>query len=90
MLGNVFFDTCVYHQPGIDLLLEVIPTANILFASEMVGAVRGIDPQTGQYFDDTRRYIDAARLDPAQRRMIYRDNVLRVFPRLQPNGGGGV
>ena len=24
VLRNVFFDTCVYHQPGIDLLLEVI------------------------------------------------------------------
>ena len=59
MLNNVFFDTCVYHQPGIDLLLKVIPVDNILFASEMVGAVRGIDPETGHYFDDTKRYIDA-------------------------------
>ncbi|MDB5440827.1 MAG: hypothetical protein JWM33_3254, partial [Caulobacteraceae bacterium] len=25
------------------------------FGSEMVGAVRGIDPQTGHYFDDTKR-----------------------------------
>ena len=58
LLGNVFFDTCVYHQPGIDLLLDVIPTKNILFASEMIGAVRDIDPCTGHHFDDTRRYID--------------------------------
>ena len=35
VLNNVFFDTCVYHQPGIDLLLDVIPIDNILFASEM-------------------------------------------------------
>jgi len=40
------------------LLLDVIPIDNILFASEMVGAVRGIDPETGHYFDDTKRYID--------------------------------
>ena len=58
VLNNVYFDTCVYHQPGIDLLLDVIPIDNILFASEMVGAVRGIDPETGHYFDDTKRYID--------------------------------
>ena len=58
-MKNVFFDTCVYHQPGIDLLVEVIDIDNILFGSEMVGAVRGIDPQTGHYFDDTKRYIDA-------------------------------
>ncbi|WP_233571077.1 hypothetical protein [Nocardiopsis sp. Huas11] len=43
VLGNVFFDTCVYHQPGIDLLLDVVPHENILFASEMIGAVRDID-----------------------------------------------
>ena len=64
-MGNVFFDTCVYHQPGIDLLFDVIDIDNILFGSEMVGAVRGIDPQTGHHFDDTRRYVDALDLDAA-------------------------
>ncbi len=49
LLGNVFFDTCVYLQPGIDLLTKVIPVDNILFASEMTGAVRGIDPTTGTH-----------------------------------------
>ncbi len=53
LLRNVFFDTCVYHQPGIDLLTSVIPTENILFASEMLGAVRGADPETGVEWDDT-------------------------------------
>src|SRR6266571_6332362 len=43
VMKNVFFDTCVYHQPGINLLFEVIDVGNILFGSEMVGAVRGID-----------------------------------------------
>ena len=59
VMNNVFFDTCVYHQPGIDLLFKVIDVDNILFGSEMVGAVRGIDPETGHYFDDTKRYVDA-------------------------------
>ena len=66
-MGNVFFDTCVYHQPGIDLLFDVIDVDNILFGSEMVGAVRGIDPQTGHYFDDTKRYVDALDLSPRDR-----------------------
>ncbi len=82
VLEHVWFDTCVYHQPGIDLLFEVIPASNIMFASEMVGAVRGIDAQTGHYFDDTKRYIDAADLDQAERELVYAGNVLRVFPRL--------
>jgi 4-oxalmesaconate hydratase len=84
VLQNVFFDTCVYHQAGIDCLLSVIPVDNILFASEMVGAVRGIDPETGHYFDDTRRYIDAApSLTDEDRTKIYDTNIRRVFPRLQ-------
>lgn len=82
LMNNVFFDTCVYHQPGIDLLVDVIDTKNILFGSEMIGAVRGIDPQTGFYFDDTKRYIDGADISDAQRAAIFEGNARTVFPRL--------
>jgi hypothetical protein len=44
LMNNVFFDTCVYHQAGHRPAARVIPADNILFASEIVGAVRGIDP----------------------------------------------
>ena len=83
LLKNVFFDTCVYHQPGIDLLTEVIPVDNILFGSEMVGAVRGIDPTTGFNYDDTKRYIDALTLSAADKTKIFEGNAKRVFPRLE-------
>jgi 4-oxalmesaconate hydratase len=83
VLGNIVFDTCVYHQAGIDLLARVIPADNILFASEMIGAVRGIDPETGSHFDDTRRYVDASpQLDADDRAKIFEGNVRRVYPRL--------
>jgi 4-oxalmesaconate hydratase len=81
--NNIFFDTCVYHQPGINLLAEVVPAENILFASEMVGAVKGIDPKTGFNFDDTKRYIDGSpRLSDADRAKIFEGNARRVYPRL--------
>lgn len=83
LLQNVYFDTCVYHQPGIDLLTKVVPVDNILFASEMIGAVRDIDPRSGHYFDDTKRYVDVTpNLDDAQRQAVYEDNARRVYPRL--------
>ncbi len=82
VMNNVFFDTCVYHQPGINLLADVIDNKNILFGSEMVGAVRGIDPTTGHYFDDTKRYIDALEISDAERHAIFEGNARRVFPRL--------
>jgi 4-oxalmesaconate hydratase len=83
LLKNVFFDTCVYHRPGIELLLKVVPVDNILFASEMVGAVRGVDPETGHYYDDTKRYIDAIEwLPEADRGKIFSLNARRVYSRL--------
>jgi 4-oxalmesaconate hydratase len=82
VMKNVFFDTCVYHQPGIDLLFEVIDVDNILFGSEMVGAVRGIDPETGQYFDDTKRYIDHLEISAADKAKVFEGNARRVYPRL--------
>jgi 4-oxalmesaconate hydratase len=90
LMANVWFDTCVYHQPGIDLLVDVVPIDNILFASEMVGAVRGVDPQTGHFYDDTRRYIDGADLRGGDRKKIFEGNARRVFPRLQTPETGGV
>ena len=83
LAGNVFFDTCVYHQPGIDLLTRVVPSDSVLFASEMIGAVRGVDPHTGHHFDDTRRYVDATEnLSDEQRTAVYSGNALHVYPRL--------
>jgi 4-oxalmesaconate hydratase len=85
VLNNVFFDTCVYHQAGIDLLLKVIPTKNLLFASETVGAVRGIDPRSGHFYDDTKRYIEAStEVDAPGRQAIYADNALGIYKRLGP------
>jgi 4-oxalmesaconate hydratase len=82
VMGNVFFDTCVYHQAGIDLLCQVVDTGNILFASEMLGAVRGADPDTGIAWDDTKQYLDRADLDEASRHRIFELNARRVYPRL--------
>ncbi|MGD2059237.1 MAG: amidohydrolase family protein [Acidimicrobiia bacterium] len=79
---HIYFDTCVYHQRGIDLLLAVVPPENILFGSEMIGAVRGVDPETGRHFDDTRFYVENAKVDDERKEMIFSGNALRVFPRL--------
>lgn len=83
LLHNVAFDSCVYHQPGIDLLAQVIPSESILFASEMIGAVRGTDSRSGHYFDDTKRYVDATpHLSDEQRTAVYAGNARRMYPRL--------
>ena len=87
LLNNVFFDTCVYHQPGIDLLLKVIPVDNILFASEMVGAVRGVDPDHRSLLrrHQALRRRCLARARP--QRKIFEGNARRVYRRMKTRPG---
>jgi 4-oxalmesaconate hydratase len=82
VMNNVFFDTCVYHQAGIDLLFRVVDLGNILFGSEMLGAVRGADPDTGIDWDDTKHYIDALGLSEGALHRVFELNPRRVYPRL--------
>ena len=83
LLGNIFFDTCLYDQAGMQQLIKAIPVDNLLFGSEMIGAVRGIDPETGHRYDDTKRYIDAVPgLTDDDKKKIFEGNVRRVFGRL--------
>ena len=48
----------------------------------MIGAVRGIDPETGHHYDDTRRYIDQLPLSPTDKAKIFEGNARRVYSRL--------
>jgi 4-oxalmesaconate hydratase len=66
-----------------ELLTDVIPAENILFGSEMIGAVRSVDPETGHRFDDTKALLDSIdSVGEPDRKAIYGDNALCVFPRL--------
>ena len=82
LLRNVYFDTCVYHQAGIDTLFRVVGAKNILFGSELLGAVKAVDPETGFNFDDTKRYIDALQLSKADREAAFEGNARKIYPRL--------
>ncbi|SNS94802.1 4-oxalmesaconate hydratase [Noviherbaspirillum humi] len=83
LMNNVFFDTCVYHRPGLELLTSVVPIDNIMFASELMGAVPGIDPETGHHFDDTKRYLDQIGfLGEQDRYKLFEGNARRIYPRL--------
>ena len=64
------------------VLTLVFPVDHMLFGSEMIGAVRGIDPETGRHYDDTKRYVEASAMNPEQRYKIYEGNARRVYPRL--------
>ncbi|MEX2241608.1 MAG: hypothetical protein WD775_13050 [Burkholderiales bacterium] len=69
-------------------IVPVIPGAEAAARASPSG-VRGVDPETGHYYDDTRRYIDAAGgLSAADREGIYSGNVRRVYPRFERRAAG--
>ena len=50
----------------------------------MIGAVRGVDPQTNHHYDDTKRYIDSnKKINEDAKRAIFEGNARRVFSRLK-------
>ena len=73
---RLYFDTTVYNQDAMELLIKVAGVDNVMFASEMLGGVTTIDPPTGRLFDDNRPCLDALDwLTEDDRRKIFEDNV---------------
>jgi 4-oxalmesaconate hydratase len=83
---RLYFDTVVYDAEGVEHLIKRMGTDNVLFASEMIGAVQKIDPNTGRWFDDTKPYVESIDwLSAEDKEKIFEGNVQKVFPRIVPH-----
>jgi len=83
LVKRIYFDTTVYNQDAMELLIKVAGVDNIIFASEMLGGVNTTDPSTGKSFDDNRRFLDAIGwLTDEDRRKIFEGNARKAYPRL--------
>jgi 4-oxalmesaconate hydratase len=82
---KVYFDTAIYSQDAVELLIKKVGVDNVLFASEMIGGVQAIDPATGRWFDDTKPYIDEIEwLSNEDKTKLFETNVQKVYPRMKP------
>jgi 4-oxalmesaconate hydratase len=80
---KLYFDTTVYNDQAMNLLVSVVGVDNVMFASEMLGGVTTRDPLTGRMFDDNKPCLDALGwLTEEDRRKIFEGNVRRAYPRL--------
>jgi len=52
----------------------------------MLGAVRGVDPETGHHFDDTKRFVDAVGLDDVAAHYGFRRVVAALDQDVGPDG----
>jgi 4-oxalmesaconate hydratase len=82
-IKRLYFDTTVYNEDAMQLLVKVAGVDNVMFASEMLGGVTTKDPLTGRMFDDNKPCLDALDwLTDEDRRKIFEGNVRRAYPRL--------
>lgn len=79
---NLYFDTALYDQDAIEMLIRRVGADRVLFAAEIVGTAKSIDPETGRRFDDTAALIDGIDwLTAEQRSLIDHGNAQRLYSR---------
>jgi 4-oxalmesaconate hydratase len=79
---RIHFDTAVYDQAAMNLLVDGMGPGNLVFGSEMFGTAKAVDPMTGRPFDDILPLLRSVPgLEPEALTMILEGNARRLFPR---------
>lgn len=79
-LRNIYFDTVLYSEEALRLLIKTVGIDRCLFGAECPGVGSTINPATGRTMDDIKPYIDGFDwLTTADRQMIYEDNARKIF-----------
>jgi 4-oxalmesaconate hydratase len=82
VVRNLYFDLAIYDKDSMEMLIRKIGVDRVMFATEMFGTAKAIDPKTGKGFDDTIGMLQSIEwLTPADRAMIFEGNARRVYSR---------
>lgn len=83
-LRSLYYDTVLYNQESVELLIKVVGADRCLFGSDKPANGSVIDPKTGRSLNDIKPYIDAIEwLTDVDRYAIYEGNARRVYSRLK-------
>lgn len=79
-MRKLYYDTCLYTQDSIELLLGAVGVDRCLFGTEKPGTGSHRDPETGRWIDDIHLLIDDIDwLDDADRERLFETNAREVF-----------
>ncbi len=79
-LRRLWFDTCLYTQEAIELLIRVVGVDRCLFGTEKPGTGSQINPENGRWFDDIHLLVnDIDWLTDAEREAIFNKNASDLF-----------
>ena len=80
---RVYWDMAIYDQASMEMLIHRVGVDNVLFATEMFGAVNAIDPETGRSFEDVPSMFSGIDwLSDEDRLKITEGNARKVYSRL--------
>jgi 4-oxalmesaconate hydratase len=79
---NIYFDTAIYDRDSMEMLIRKMGVDNVLFAAEIVGTAKAVDPETGKRFDDTGDFIDDIEwLADEDKQKIFAGNAQKLYTR---------
>ena len=80
MLRKLYFDTCLYSQDSIELLLRAVGVDRCMFGSEKPGVGSTRNPETGRWIDDIHLLIeDIEWLSDDERHQLFESNARKLF-----------
>lgn len=79
-MRNLYFDTVLYSEEALRLLIKTVGADRCLFGAECPGVGSTIDPETGRTRDDVKPMIDSFEwLSADDKSAIFEGNARRVF-----------
>lgn len=79
-LRKLYYDTCLYTQDSIEMLVRTVGADHALFGSEKPGTGSQIDPETGRWIDDIHLLIDDIDwLSATDKQLVLEQNARQLF-----------
>lgn len=82
VVKHLYFDLAVYDIGSIELLIRILGAEKLLYASEMFGTGKGLDPSRGRTFDDMIDQIEGLEsVSVSDKRKIFETNAKALYTR---------
>ncbi|MDE2515765.1 MAG: amidohydrolase [Rhodospirillales bacterium] len=83
MVKHLYFDLALYDRDSMELAIRRMGPDNLLYASEMFGTAKAVDPTTGRCYDDTVPFLkEIDWLSEADKEKIFSGNARRLYSRV--------
>jgi predicted TIM-barrel fold metal-dependent hydrolase len=80
MMRNLYYDTVLYTEAALRMLIETVGADRCLFGAECPGVGSARNPATGRTYDDIMPILhDATWLSAGDKQAILQDNAAKMF-----------